>query len=283
MNNLKFELVDGTSKGPIIIKTYGWSGKIVKISRMDIKKFDRDKLSQPGVYFLFYKNDNNEDCVYIGESLDVRERLIGHINANKLGTEKYYWNTAVVLMAQDDFNEDAIKFLEDEFVELAREKKTFRVKTEKTTKKYKLDESEKYVLENSFIKNTNIVLETLGYNLLSLNEDETKTTDSNDEIFTIIGKYANAKGKFDNEKGFTLIKGSTIDHRVADSLLKGHKVVREALLGDTRIVKNYKTMRDISFPSPSAAAIFVLGCMASGPQKWKINGITLKEYQKSKD
>ena len=45
---------------------------------------------QAGVYFLFCKEDDGTEAVYIGEAENVKERLVQHIRDYQAEKEKYY-------------------------------------------------------------------------------------------------------------------------------------------------------------------------------------------------
>ena len=50
---------------------------------------------------MFCKEDDGSDSVYIGETENVRERLVQHLRDYQAEKEKYYWNTAVVFVGRD--------------------------------------------------------------------------------------------------------------------------------------------------------------------------------------
>lgn len=61
-----------------------WTGLAYKVPRPYLEKCkDRQDLKQSGVYFLFSKNDDGEDEVYIGQAgirKMVREFYLGYQN-----------------------------------------------------------------------------------------------------------------------------------------------------------------------------------------------------------
>ncbi|MEE1324370.1 MAG: GIY-YIG nuclease family protein [Bifidobacteriaceae bacterium] len=54
-----------------------------------------------GIYFLFGKDDKGSNCVYIGESENILERLRQHIGAYNRGKEDLYWVSAVCFTGRD--------------------------------------------------------------------------------------------------------------------------------------------------------------------------------------
>ena len=82
----------------------------------------RDDITQAGVYFLFCKEDDSSESVYIGEAENVKERLVQHLRDYQSEKEMYYWNTAVIFIGRD-LNKALIRYLENRFVEYERSMK----------------------------------------------------------------------------------------------------------------------------------------------------------------
>lgn len=94
--SIELFLANGTADSLIIAELSNWNGKAIKIPRIEVSNCNRDDFSQAGVYFLFCKEDDGSDSVYIGEAENIKERLAQHIRNYQSEKEKYYWNTAVV-------------------------------------------------------------------------------------------------------------------------------------------------------------------------------------------
>ena len=86
---------------------------------------------EPECIFLFCKEEDDTDSVYIGESETVQDRLIQHIRDYNAEKEKFYWTTAVIFLGRD-LNKALIRYLEDRFVQIARECKRYNVLTKNT-------------------------------------------------------------------------------------------------------------------------------------------------------
>lgn len=106
----------------------------------------RDDIAQAGVYFLFCKEDDGSDSVYIGEAENVKERLVQHLRDYQAEKEKYYWNTAVIFVGRD-LNKALIRYLENRFVEIARNSKRYLVLTKNTYRNTVMKESQIAVME----------------------------------------------------------------------------------------------------------------------------------------
>ncbi|MCD8120606.1 MAG: GIY-YIG nuclease family protein [Lachnospiraceae bacterium] len=272
-------LVNGTADSLITAELSNWNGKALKIPRIEVASCAREDFTQPGVYFLFCKEDDESDSVYIGEAENVKERLLQHLRDYQAEKEKYYWNTAVVFIGRD-LNKAHIRYLENRLVELARNSKRYLVLTKNTYGHTVMKESQVAVMEE-FIDNVKILINALGYKvlepLLQTHTDE-NTADDENLLYISIGS-AMATGMVTSE-GFVVLKGATVNERTSrKSLSQGMVKQREKIFAEGK-VENLATTEDILFSSSSAAADFVLGYSVSGPQTWKDrNGRELKKIE----
>ena len=273
-------LVNGTADSLITAELSNWNGKALKIPRIEVASCSRDDITQAGVYFLFCKEDDDSDSVYIGEAENVKERLVQHLRDYQSEKEKYYWNTAVIFIGRD-LNKALIRYLENRFVEIARSCKRYTILTKNTYRNTVMKESQIAVMEE-FVDNVKILINALGYKVLEplLQISTDVTTADDEELFINIGS-ASATGMVTSE-GFVVLKGAVVNERTsAKSLSAGMKKLRDKIFADGR-VENMTTTEDILFSSSSAAADFVLGYSVSGPRTWKTkDGRTLKEIEDS--
>ena len=272
-------LVNGTADSLITAELSNWNGKAIKIPRIEVANCDRDDIKQVGVYFLLCQEDDGSDSVYIGEAENVKERLVQHLRDYQADKEKYYWNTAIVFTGRD-LNKALIRYLENRFVEIARRSKRYIVLTKNTYRNTVIKESQIAVMEE-FIDNVKILINALGCKVFeSYAQSDSPIVSSDDEILLLSTGSASATGKVTTE-GFVVFKGATINEKTSTKLGKGAQRLRQKIL-DSDKVKDLKTTEDILFSSSSAAADFILGYSASGPQTWKDKaGRTLKEIESS--
>ena len=278
---IEFYLVNGTADSIITAELSNWNGKAIKIPRIEVPSCDREDLCGTGVYFLFCKDDDGSDSVYIGEAENVKERLVQHIRDNQNDKEKYYWNTAVLFIGSD-LNKALIRYLENRLVEITKDSKRYKVLTKNTYKNTVLKESQKAAMEE-FIENIKILINALGYKVLEplLSKANTGSTSDISEEYHLSNASTSATGVVTSE-GFVVYKGATISSTVAKSLSAGAVRLRDSLIMEGK-VKNWTTIEDILFSSSSTAASFVFGYSASGPQNWKTqDGTTLKEIEANK-
>ena len=266
-------LVNGTAESLITAELSNWNGKAIKIPRTEVSACDREDIKGVGIYFLICQEDDGTDSVYIGEAENVLDRLMQHLRDYQSGKEKYYWNTAVIFVGRD-LNKALIRYLENRFVEIAKECGRYTVLTKNTYKNTVLKEAQIASMEE-FIDNVKILINTLGYKVL------VPVPKANDETIYLYckGSGASAKG-FVSAGGFTVLEGSTVsDHTVPSLETKGKTYynLRNVLIKDGTISDRVFT-RDYEFKAPSAASAVILGHTSNGNVDWKtVDGVKLKD------
>lgn len=276
--SIELFLVNGTADSLIIAELSNWNGKAIKIPRIEVSSCDRDDITQAGVYFLFCKEDDGSDSVYIGEAENIKERLVQHLRDYQSEKEKYYWSTAVVFIGRD-LNKALIRYLENRFVEIARNSKRYLVLTKNTYRNTVMKESQIAVMEE-FVDNVKILINALGYKVLEpFAQVDSSSATVDDELLYITSGSVNAVGKVTAE-GFVVFAGATVNEKTSvKSLSAGMQKQRQKLF-DSDKMQGLVTTEDILFSSSSAAADFVLGYSVSGPRTWKTkDGKSLKELE----
>lgn len=266
-------LVNGTADSLVTAELSNWNGKAIKIPRTEVSACDRDDIRGVGVYFLICQEDDGTDSVYIGEAENVLDRLAQHLRDYQSGKEKYYWNTAVIFVGRD-LNKALIRYLENRFVEIAKDYGRYAILTKNTYKNTVLKEAQVASMEE-FIDNVKILINTLGYKVLM---PVPKATD--DAVYLYCkGSGASAKG-FVSAGGFTVTKGSLVsDHIVPSFEIRGKNYynLRKTLIRDG-VIEDRAFVRDYEFNAPSAASAVILGRTSNGKDDWKnADGVKLKE------
>ena len=280
--SIELFLVNGTADSLITAELSNWNGKAIKIPRIEVASCKRTDICDPGVYFLFCKEDDGDDSVYIGEAENIKDRLVQHIRDNQSGKEKYYWNAAVLFTGRD-LNKALIRYLEYRLVEIARDSKRYKVLTKNTYKNTVMKESQKSAMEE-FIENIKILINALGYKVLEPVAVKPAAAGAAAEVseeYYLSAGSASATGVVTSE-GFVVYKGAVINEKISEkSVSPGMIKLREKHIAEKHVVDNVTT-EDILFNSSSAAAVFVLGYSVSGPMTWKTkDGRTLKEIETS--
>ena len=276
--SIEMFLVNGTADSLIIAELSNWNGKAIKIPRIEVSSCNRDDITQAGVYFLFCKEDDGSDSVYIGEAENVKDRLVQHLRDYQSEKEKYYWSTAVVFIGRD-LNKDLIRYLENRFVEIARASKRYLVLTKNTYRNTVMKESQIAVMEE-FVDNVKVLINALGYKVLEpFAQVDSSPATVDDELLYITSGSVNATGKVTAE-GFVVFAGATLNDKMSVKSLSAGMQKQRKKLFDSSKVNNLVTTEDILFSSSSAAADFILGYSVSGPRTWKTkDGRTLKELE----
>lgn len=279
-------LVNGTADSLITAELSNWNGKAIKIPRIEVASCKRDDITQAGVYFLFCKENDDSDSVYIGEAENVKERLVQHLRDYQSEKERYYWNTAVIFIGRD-LNKALIRYLENRFVDIARSSKRYLVLTKNTYRNTVMKESQIAVMEE-FVDNVKILINALGYKVLEpvSKSEPSHKENANDESdkknrFYLERNIKNV-GKVEavgmrTAEGFVVLQGSTISPMCDDTISATIKEQRSK----ANIV-DHILQEDILFSSPSYAAVFVIGKSANGLISWKSDdGYTLKDIENS--
>jgi hypothetical protein len=105
-------LPTGSADGPIELEMLNWNGNAIKVPRKNVDNYDSDELNNPGIYFLFCYCEEDGESVYVGEAENLLKRLKQHIQNNKKGIEKFFWQTAVCVSGKD-LNKALIRYLEN--------------------------------------------------------------------------------------------------------------------------------------------------------------------------
>ena len=254
-------IFDGNPNKMIMCESSNSNVRIYKVSRNELRAFEkRNDANNTGIYFLFGKDDNNNTTVYIGEAENILSRLKQHLS------DKDYWNDAVAIISNNDFlNKAHIKYLENEFYSLAYEAARAVIINKSVPTRSSISEYDEATLEG-FINDTKLLVNTLGYKVFDLIEED---LDNTSPLFYIrAARGANGFGKIVSD-GFAVLKGSTIAANVTNSFPSGSNKRRQYLIDNGIISSDYTFLKDCVFSSPSQAAEIVMGRSANGLTEWK--------------
>lgn len=295
MNNSKnfnLYLMDGDVTGRIKCTLANWTGIAYKIPRSYLNKCkDRQDLRQSGVYFLFGKNDNGEDEVYIGQA--GSEGVLFRV-AEDLKDEAYFSDVrdVVILITQNNsFGLAEVNYLESRFIDTAMDVGRFNVRCGINLDPGNVTEEKESELDD-FIEYSKMVLGVLGYKvfvpLVKVTEEETikeKTVKENEELILYLSRKIKKSDRIieakcmKTDKGFVVLSGSMIEETDSKSIPKTIKSIRRKCRRRNKIVDG-KITGNYLFNSPSSAASFVLGMNTNGKTDWKTeDGLTLNELE----
>lgn len=265
-------LIDSTPSGVVACELSNWTGKGYKIPRSLLKEKDvsnRSDLKKTGVYFLFGRDENDSEVVYIGEAEDVYNRLLQHL-------DKEFWTESVIFISKDEnLNKAHVKYLESHLHSLALVVSRYIVMNSNIPTKPSISEMEQSVM-TEFAENLCLLLGAMGYKLFE--RLTTSKVHEQDVYYICSGRGADAKAVITPE-GIVVVKGSRIAQTEVDSIQTCFKTKREKLQTDG-IIKGFVFIKDYLFSSPSTAAATVLGRSANGLIEWKRkDGKTIKDIQ----
>ena len=259
-------IFDGNPNGRIKCELSNWDGRVYKLSRTELSKFGaRSDANYTGVYFLFAKDNDNNDLIYVGEAEEIYLRLKQHIFDNSLPD----WTDCIVVTNKDNnLNKAHVKYLENKFYELANQAGRFIVKNKKVPTCSSVSEYDSAMLEE-FISNTKLLVNTLGYKVFETYDTNKSQEQQPKPVFCIkAARGADARG-INETDGFLVLKGSIIAASVTNSMSKYLINLRESMIRSGTINSAFEFTKDQIFSSPSLAAAIVMGTNANGQTEWK--------------
>ncbi|EPI60559.1 DUF4357 domain-containing protein [Peptoniphilus lacrimalis] len=288
--NLNIFLMDGDVTGRIKCTMPGWSGLAYKIPRIYLDKCkDREQLKQSGVYFLFGKNNFDEDAVYIGQA-GIRKngegvlfRVAEHLK------DDFYFNEAVMFTTSgNSWGPTEISYLENKFTNLAIDTNRYKVQNGNDPNPGNVTEEKEAELE-IYVEQFKIMLGVLGYRIFVplVKTPESVVEERDDEL--ILGLSRKIKRSQRNieayckrtNEGFVVLAGSQIEETDSGSIPDVIKELRERCKQNNEIKDGVLT-RNYLFKSPSYAASFVLGMTTNGKVDWKTeDGTSLKMIEEN--
>ena len=159
-NTLEIQILDELGLGGFLVTSVNLSMVGIKLKRDRVVNSTLAELTNGGVYFLLVNGDNGLQSVYIGESLNIKERLKQHINNYEVGKEPYYWDEAICF-SNLKMSKGLALGLEAHLVKLSRAYNRVEILTQNISKRT-LPSSEK-VMVRGMLEHIRLVLRTFGY------------------------------------------------------------------------------------------------------------------------
>lgn len=267
-------IFDNNPNGMIMCELSNWNGRVFKVARAELNSFyTRNESVYTGVYFLFGRDDDNNETIYIGEAENMQRRLKQHLN------DANYWNDVIVVISKDNIlNKAHVKYLENLFYSLAINSGRATIVNSNVPTKSSVSEYDEAMLEE-FISNSKLLVNTLGYKVFDTIEETTVKDNNRAEIKLYIKtkKGADAAGSIVAD-GFVVYRGSKVSATFTKSFTY-HKQ-RDKLIENRTIDENFTFLKDYIFSSPSTAASIVMGRNANGLTEWVTqDGVSLKHLQ----
>ena len=259
-------LIDGDPKGTQYAFISNKICQMFVVPRSNLSYLNtQEKLQKPAFYILLGEDETTKPQAYIGETENFRERVKDHDN------KKSFWQKALIFVSKDaDMTKADVQYLEHKAIAEAKKANTFVLSDNKQTPKapnlpeYRQDSMDEFFDDAKFLASF------IGCNIFEISQPK-----ATENLFYIKGRGCEAKG-FYSSNGFTVQKGSVIAPTVVPSF--GWKEKRNDMVQEYTVQEGTKLFMtsDITFSSPSTAAMFVLGRPSNGWTDWKDdNGNTL--------
>ena len=254
--------------------------QVIEVPRSLLQDFLKmEESSQVALYFLFGgEGDGSEPKVYIGQTGDLRARLVHH------NQKKDFWERALVLISRtNSLTQTHALFLEWYSLQAARKAGRYLDENGNSgSKPHTPAPLQADCLE--IFETGRTLLATLGYPVFDP-VVAVSTTSQPEEVFHCRSSGIEARGLYTSE-GFVVLKGSVGRVSNQPSIVGSSTERFRQKLFDSGVLKQEEgkaiVQKDHIFSSPSMAAIALLGRTANGWKEWKSsNGQTLDQLKRS--
>ena len=254
--------------------------QVIEVPRSLLQDFlQMEESAQVALYFLLGgKGDGAEPKVYIGQSGDLRARLVSH------NQKKDFWERALVLISRtNSLTQTHALFLEWYSLQAARKAGRYLDENGNSgSKPHTPAPLQADCLE--IFETGRTLLATLGYPVFDP-VVAVSTTSQPEEVFHCRSSGIEARGLYTSE-GFVVLKGSVGRVSNQPSIVGSSTERFRQKLFDSGVLKQEEgkaiVQKDHIFSSPSMAAIALLGRTANGWKEWKSsNGQTLDQLKRS--
>ncbi len=292
--NFNLFLMDGTVTGRIKCTLANWTGLAYKIPRTHLAQSkERADLKQCGIYFLFGKNNANEEEIYIGQARIRKngEGLLFRVGEHLREKERYFSEAILLTTQNNSFGPTEISYLEHRFTNLAIATARYRVRNANDPNPGYVTEEKKIELEE-FIAYSKMVLYVLGHKAFVQSVERHVPASvlapaAPAEMMLYISRKSRKPGRViaaqcrRTSEGFVVLAGSMI--ATTDSLSNDETIKNLRLKGIANgDIVDGCLQKEYFFKKSSAAASFVLGSSSSGPREWKTaDGTTLKAWDEA--
>lgn len=252
-------LIDGDPKGTQYAFIRNTTCQMFIVPRSNLSYLNtQEKLQKPAFYILLGEDEATKPQAYIGETENFRERVKDH------DSKKAFWQKALIFVSKDaDMTKADVQYLEHKAIVEAKKANTFILSDNKQTPKApNLPEYQQDSMDE-FFEYVKFLAAFSGCNIFEISQPKAEHL-----FYTKGSRGCDAKG-FYNSNGFTVLRGSVIACGVVPSFKWKEK--RDIMIKEYVSLENGKFIMnsDMTFSSPSTAAVFVLGRPSNGWTEWK--------------
>lgn len=258
LKTMTMQLIDGKPDGIRICRVEGESLVTIIIPRDELPAAKQlPDIPPRGIYYLLDEDHGNLSRVYAGQTT----RGVSRLDAHK--AKKDFWNKAVMFLDTSvNIDRDVLDALEATAIEFITSHGSYETDNSDvpnpSISPYK-EESVTRLHESILFR-----MQALGYDLDRMDVGPVGAQ----PLFHTSKNGVSAKGRFNKDNGrFTVYAGSQVnlDRAIVKNI--GASKARCELFGTTSGMVELED--DLEFPSPSAAAVFVLGGSQNGWTEWK--------------
>ena len=273
VKTLTIQLIDAQPDRIRICRVEGESLVTIVIPRDDLVEAKAlPSIPQRGIYYLLDEDHGNVSRVYAGQTTQGITRLDAH------KARKEFWNKAVMFLDDDqNISKDALDVLEAKAIDYVRSHGSYETDNSATPKPF-VDPYKEEAVERLH-ERILFRMVALGYDLDRVDQSPVGAS----VVFHTKKNGIRGLGRYDKVTGhFTVLAGSKVN--LSKPVLKNVSVaeLRREMFGG--IVGIADLAEDLEFPTPSAAAVFVLGGSQNGWTEWvRDDGKTLNQVDRSEE
>ena len=273
VKTLTIQLIDAQPDRIRICRVEGESLVTIVIPREDLVEAKAlPSIPQRGIYYLLDEDHGNVSRVYAGQTTQGITRLDAH------KARKEFWNKAVMFLDDDqNISKDALDVLEAKAIDYVRSHGSYETDNSATPKPF-VDPYKEEAVERLH-ERILFRMAALGYDLDRVYQSPVGSS----VVFHTKKNGIRGLGRYDKVTGhFTVLAGSKVN--LSKPVLKNVSVaeLRREMFGG--IVGIADLAEDLEFPTPSAAAVFVLGGSQNGWTEWvRDDGKTLNQVYRSEE
>lgn len=274
LTTMTIRFIDSNPNGIRICQIEGESLITVIVPRDLLAKAKKlPDIPKRGIYYLLDEDHGVISRVYAGQTTQGLARLDAH------KSKKEFWNVAIMFLDDEvNIDRDVLDALEAKAIEYVRNHGSYETDNKDIPQPYINPYKEQTIqrLHEGILYR----MDALGYDL-----DRSETASiNNGGVFHTKKNGIVARGHYDSHNGrFTVLAGSQVDLRRPIIKNEGAAEMRAKLFSNENVVALLND--DVTFSTPSAAAVFVLGGSQNGWIEWvNEKGETLDAvYRENKD
>jgi hypothetical protein len=273
---IQIYLPSGDAQGLRIAEVTTRIVQTIEVPRSKLEDFVAlPESSQVGIYFLFGRDEDKGDRLYIGQLGDLRGRLTAHHK------QKDFWQRALVWVSRtNSLTQTHALYLEWACLQAAARAGRYALENGNEGSKPHTPAPLEADCQEIFETGATLAA-TLGFPMF---DAYSRTSGAPEErVYHCTAAGADARGLYTDE-GFVVLKGSEGRRGHVKSLPESSVRMRERLLASGVLVADGERIvfvKDHLFGSPSTASIVVLGRSSNGWDVWKLtDGRTLDEVER---